>query len=278
MPSRIPVLLNITVSSTLNQWYSQRDRPDDGRHTINLFYRNFMHLNYKSNEATFREIINNNVNVPDPDSLLNLIIYYRNKKTSQLIMKNSPQTNSKLLKKHGVVYHILCPADGCSHSYIGMTTIKFSKRLVVHLQEGNFHQLYVRNHGALQRPLLLRSTSTIDKDTDQCHLRLREALHILHLKPALNVTQEMLLLPTTIRRNWPIVNDDPAAVEIPVRGPEGPAANHNEGITAGALENPAASEIPAPLRRSAWLRHLAADHQPNSMYNTQQFQSIVSEP
>ena len=138
---------------------------------MNLFYRNFMHVNYKRDEVALKEIITNNVNVTDPDSVLNLIIFFKNKKTSQLIMKNFPQMDSDPLKKH----RILCPLDGCNHSYIGMTTTNLSKRLAVHLQEGNCYQHHVRNHGALQRPLLLRRTSIIDKDTDRCHLRLREA-------------------------------------------------------------------------------------------------------
>ena len=150
---------------TLDQWYTQQNRPDDGRCKIHLFYRNYIHVNYKRNKKAFKEIINNNVTATDPDFVLNLIIYYKNKKPSQEIIKNSPQTDSYPLKKHGVVYRILCLADGCSYSYIGMTITKLLKRLAVHLQEGNLYQHYVRNHGILQRPLLLWST-TIETRTD----------------------------------------------------------------------------------------------------------------
>ena len=114
-----------------------------------------MHSDYKKDEAVLRNIINNSVSAVDPDSVVNLIIFYRNKKTSQFLMKNSPPADSDPLKRHSVVYCILCPADGCNPSYIGMTTTKLSKRLTVRLQEGNFYQHYVRNHGALRRPQLL---------------------------------------------------------------------------------------------------------------------------
>ena len=124
-----------------------------------------MHSNYKRDEAVHRHIISNNVSATDPDSVVNLIIYYRSRRTSQLIMKNSPPANSDPLKRHGVVYHILCPADGCNHSYVGMTTTNLSKRLAVHPQEWNFHQHYVRNHGALRRPLLFQIPTILDKDT-----------------------------------------------------------------------------------------------------------------
>ena len=133
-----------TTRWALDQWYSQPDGADGGGHKINLFYRNFWHVNYKRDEAALRDFINNDVNVTDPESKLNLIIYYRNKKTAQMIMKNSQRTDSNPLKKHGVVYRILCPVNGCKHSYIGMTTTKLCKRLAVHLQEGNFYQNLVQ--------------------------------------------------------------------------------------------------------------------------------------
>ena len=58
-----------------------------------------------------------------------------------------------------------------------------SKRLSVHLQEGNFFKHFRQHHGVLQRPALLENTSIIDRDQDQRRLRLREALHIMKLKP-----------------------------------------------------------------------------------------------
>ena len=231
-------------------------------------------MNYKKDETALKEIINNNVSVTDPESKLNPIIYYRNKKTAQMIMKNSPRTDSDPLKKHGVAYQILCPANGCNHSYIGMTTTKLSKRLAVHLQEGNFYQHFVQSHGALQRPQLLQSTSIIDKDSDRHRLRLRESLHILRLKPTLNVTRETFLLQTTIRINRSNTNNDPAAVGIPVQGPEEPAANQNGEIAAIAAENLAAPEPPAPSRKSARLRQLAVSWQSITKQGNQQFQDV----
>ena len=56
---------------TMDQWYTEQDRPDDGRWKINLFFRNYMHINYKRDEAALKDIINNNVTVTDPDSVLN---------------------------------------------------------------------------------------------------------------------------------------------------------------------------------------------------------------
>ena len=107
-------------------------------------------------------------------------------------------------------------------------------------------QHYVRNHGALRRPLLLQSTTILDKDDDRHRLRvqLREILHIMCLKPTLNITQETFFLPTNIRRNWPINNEEIAAEGIAIRPPESPAAIE-------APENPATRNSPVPFRRSA---------------------------
>ena len=57
-------------------------------------------------------------------------------------------------------------------------------------------------------------SSIESRDLDWCRLRLREALHIMRLKPTLSVTQETLLLPTTIRRNRPRDIQYPVAVGI----------------------------------------------------------------
>ena len=195
-----------------------------------------MHSNYKQDEAAIRSIISNNASATDPDSAIHLITYYENKRTSQLIMKNS-KVDSDPLKKHGLVYRIICPENGCNHSYIGMTTTRLSKRLSVHLQEGNFFQHFRQHHGVLQRPALLENTSIIDRDQDRCPLRLREALHIMKLKPTLNITQETLLLPTNVRRTRPLRNEETIPVGIPVRTPAGPATNHNPEIPVGAAEN-----------------------------------------
>ena len=179
-----------------------------------------MHCDYKKDEAIIRRIVNTNVAANDPDPEIDLIIYYKNKRTSEMLMKNSPQVDEDPLKKHGVGYCILCPANGCTHSYIGMKTTKLSRRLSIHLQEGNFHQHYTRTHGELRRPTLLQATSIIDHDPDRWRLRMKEALHILQLKPSLNVTQETLLLPTNIRRNRPAAEKNPAPEGIAVRRPE----------------------------------------------------------
>ena len=181
-----------------------------------------------------------------------------------MLMKNSPGVDEDPLKKPGVVYCIICPVNGCTHSYISMTTTKLPKRLSVHLQEGNFHQHYTRTLGELLRPTLLHASSIIDRDSDRRQLRLKEALQVLRLKPTLNVTQETFLLPTNIRRNCPAAKTAPAAEGTVVRGPEperAPAAI-STNQRPGRREDAASQNVPdlpaAPVRRSSRIRQLAA--------------------
>ena len=145
-----------------------------------------------------------------------------------------------------------------------MTTTKLSKRLSVRLQKGNFHQHHTRTHGELLSPTLLRATTIIDCDSDRRRLRLKEALHILRLKPSLNVTQETFLLPTNTHRNRPAAERIPAAEGTIVRGPEperAPAVistnqrpgRHKDAASQNVLDFPAAS-----VRRSARIQQLAA--------------------
>ena len=119
----------------------------------------------------------------------------------------------------------------------------------------------MRNHGALQGPLLLQSTTILHKDEDRCRLPLMEALHIMHLKSTLNITQETFLLPTNISRNWPSNNEEIAAEIIAIRAPESPAAVE-------APESPAAPNPPVLLRRSARIQHLVTGNQPIRMQDS----------
>ena len=69
--------------TTLNCWYAEDDNSaEDTNRTIKLFYKGFMHKDYKKDEAIMRRIVSSNVAASDPDSEIDLIIYYKNKRTS----------------------------------------------------------------------------------------------------------------------------------------------------------------------------------------------------
>ena len=191
------------IRKTMDHWYNDISNPDPPaiapQEKINLFYKNQWHRNYKKDEKALREIINVNVKPVNSSDIVNLVIYYKNRKTSNLIMKNNPTPSPDTLKKRNVVYLFKCPIMSCTHEYIGMTTMRLSKRMSCHAQEGAIFSHFRQCHNVTPvRDTFINNIEIIDSNSDNKRLRFLEALHILERKPSLNCTQEPLLLPTTV--------------------------------------------------------------------------------
>ena len=79
------------TKQTIDAWYTNNNEAANNEdHVIKLFHKNQFHNNYKKDEKALRNIINENVTVSDENAKLKLVIYYKNKKTTNLIMKNNP--------------------------------------------------------------------------------------------------------------------------------------------------------------------------------------------
>ena len=114
-------------------------------------------------------------------------------------MKKNPAPRPDMIKRRNVIYHYQCPVVRCSQDYIGMTTMRLSKRISCHLQEGAIFNHLQRHHNTrISREQLINSISIIDQECDPKRLRYLEAIHILEKKPSINCTDEPLLLPTLI--------------------------------------------------------------------------------
>ena len=114
-------------------------------------------------------------------------------------MKNNYAHASDMLKKRKVVYSYTCPFERCSHKYIGMTTMRLSKRISCHAQEGAIKSHTRKTHNTTpSRDKIIENTIIIDGHGDPKRLRYLEALHILEKKPQMNCTEEPLLLSTTL--------------------------------------------------------------------------------
>ena len=105
-----------------------------------------------------------------------------------------------MLKRRNVVYQFKCPLESCAHKYIGLTTMRLSKRISCHAQEGAIFNHFRTKHlnVTLIRDRCINSIEIIDSNCDPKRLRYLEALHILDAKPSLNCTQEPFLLPTVM--------------------------------------------------------------------------------
>ena len=187
------------IRKAIDKWYLHEENTarSDQQTDIKIFYKNQWHRDYKKDERAIRDIINSNVKPVNSNHSVKLIIYYKNRKSSNLILKNNPYPPVDTLRKRNVVYQFKCPVMECSHEYIGMTTMRLSKRISCHVQEGAIFLHYRNSHNCKPvRNDLIKSINIIDCNKDPKRLRYLEALHILQLKPSLNCTQEPLLLPT----------------------------------------------------------------------------------
>ena len=191
------------IRKAIDQWYDQGTTPPEAApedaENIRLFYRGYWHRDYKKDEDALRNLISENVTCTNVNDKLSLVIYYKSRKSCNLILKNNPSPPPDNLKRRSVVYLFKCPVMGCAHEYIGMTTMRLSKRISCHAQEGAIYNHYSNIHNRhISRDQLVESIDIIDSAGDPRRLRYLEAIHILEKKPIINNTQEPLLLPSIV--------------------------------------------------------------------------------
>ena len=195
------------IKNTLDKYQvSQSTSKEDNKNTIKLYYRAFYSTAYKEEERIIKQIVRRNVSPTDQDKKIDLIIYYKSKKTSHLLLKNSPRENKQPSEKSHVVYRFSCKQGNCESlntTYIGMTTTKLSRRLTYHLTAGA-PKNHMKNHHntTLTREILIENTEIIDCCTDPRRLPILEALYIKELKPSLNAQHtDLQALPSMRRTN-----------------------------------------------------------------------------
>ena len=166
---------------------STRKRP--AANLVQLFYKNHMSTAYKVDERAIRDIIFHNVKCANPADNLRLTIYYQNRKTSQLLIRNSPPCSDDM-KRTNVVYQFSCTHEDCrlrSVNYIGVTTTSLSRRLTMHLREGAPHDHMTQHHNTrITRKQLVDNTRVIKSHFCTTRLLIHEALLIRDRNPALN--------------------------------------------------------------------------------------------
>ena len=155
-----------------------------------LFYKNQYTTAYKEDERVLKNIIRKNVTPTNSADKISLIIYYKSKKTSNMIMKNNTLQESEL-KANNVVYMYRCPHEGCKlrdTTYVGHTTTSLSRRLTCHLQNGAPRDHARDAHGTkVTRDELVKNTKILTRDTCKHRLQVKEAVIIKELNPILNI-------------------------------------------------------------------------------------------
>ena len=152
-----------------------------------------------------KQIVKKNVTPSDPNKKLLFTIYYKNKKTSDLLLRNSPKIEKKEIQKSNVIYRYTCSRGNCEalpSTYIGMTTMRLTRRLSYHLNNGAPKNHAQKIHKVkLERAHLNENTEIIATHNDNRRLEILEALYIKELNPNLNCQKIDLQALPSMKRN-----------------------------------------------------------------------------
>ena len=183
--------LDREVNFFLNKYLQNSDERETHATSIKLYYCNQMNGAYKTDERVIRDIIKSKVKCINDDDKLDLVIYYKNKKVSNLLMKNNLTQDPSPLKQTNVIYNFNCNIDDCALlpnvNYIRMTRTTLSRRLTMHLQNGNIKDHMRDAHNRIiTREQLVGNTKILRHCSDTHRLLAYEALTILENNPAIN--------------------------------------------------------------------------------------------
>ena len=176
--------INRYVERVVNSNTQKTQKPNQ----LVLYYKNYMSPAHRVDERAVRDIVRDNVKCVNATDNIRLTVYYKTRKTSSLLIRNSP--NCDKLKRTNVVYQFVCPHEDCrlrNVNYIGATTTSLSRRLTMHLRDGAPLEHMVRQHKTkLTRSDIVESTSILKSQSCTKRLFIYEALLIKHHNPPLN--------------------------------------------------------------------------------------------
>ncbi|XP_076044740.1 uncharacterized protein LOC143027348 [Oratosquilla oratoria] len=187
--------IHFQTKKIMNGWHNNNNDKQN-KEKINIYYKSTFSSAYKEDERIMKQIIKRNIKPVNPEKILNLVIYYKTKKTSHLLIRNSPLQERKELQKSHAIYRFTCTRGNCEalpSTYIGMTTMRLSRRLSYHLTSGAPKNHLREAHGiTLVRETLEKNTEILDLCTDDRRLPILEAFYIKELSPILFVQAEDL--------------------------------------------------------------------------------------
>ena len=201
--------------------------PTEEGTTHKIFYKSHMSTKYKEDERAIKDIIRRNVTPRESNDKLSIIIYYRSKKTSSLLMKNDTAPRPVGVRRSHVVYKFTCPEEDCTPlaSYVGMTTTTLSRRLTLHLQQGGPKEHLQTIHGrSLDRETIVNQTEIIAAEKDPRRLAILEAVIIKEMHPSINrQVEDFATLPSMRPLSHRLQQRPPTTQPQPIAGPPPPA-------------------------------------------------------
>ena len=181
----------ITKFKTNKNFINENTIENNENKPINIFYKNQMNSQYEKDEKIMKDIIKQNVKTTNNNEYLNLIIYYNNTKSKDLIMKNNLNFKNDTMSKSWTVYKVKCPFGDCelpNPCYIGQTRNNIKTRLRSHAQNGAIKTHLFENHNITRFKLedIETHTESIKILKDLNRLNIYEALLILQDRPDMN--------------------------------------------------------------------------------------------
>ena len=157
---------------------------------IKIFYQNQMNDNYKIDERILQDILQNNIKCNNNNEKIKIIFYYKNIKTSNLVIKNNLSSTRKL-DMTNIVYKFVCPFMTCKSEYIGHTRTCLKRRLDYHTYSGSIQAHYKKHQNEkISKQVLYDNTTIIQKESSHQKLVIKETLEIIDKKPTLNVQED----------------------------------------------------------------------------------------
>ena len=186
-------MIDKTIKSFLEK-VNKTETTEENAERVDLYYKNIMNTAYKVDEQVLKKIIKDNVKCTNANSKLNIVIYYNNKKTKSMVMRNNTtRKTNRTLNQTNIIYEFQCPKDECirqqsvNNAYDGFTDCTLSRRLSMHLQNGAIKDHYMTIHNEkIDRKTIVECTKVRYKESDQQRLETIEALIILCENPEIN--------------------------------------------------------------------------------------------
>ena len=123
-------LFDQTLNRFLQQKYDNDNVNHDNKNSIKIFYHNQMQTNYKLEERVIKDLLQRNIQCISPNDKLNIIFYYKNKRTCNLVMRNNLAPKPPPLQQTGTVYKFECPLQhNIPQTYIGHSQTTLFRRL-----------------------------------------------------------------------------------------------------------------------------------------------------
>ena len=186
-------LIDKTIKSFLDKVNNPTRTTDENIEITNVFYKNFMNSSYKVDEKVLKKIIKDNVQSKNENHKINVVIYYNNLKTMNMVMRNNLTLNKRELSQFNIIYEFKCPKDECirqqniNNAYLGYTECTLSRRLSMHLQNGAIVTHSIATHKKkIDRKTIVDCTKIRFRENDKNRLEILEAILILCEKPEIN--------------------------------------------------------------------------------------------